>query len=323
MATVPLGGRGGIALLGGEQMGGKTTEQLVAQYLRARRVAREHNAITQRGASYTLASFAKAVPADPKRIHQRHILRWLDQPGCTDATLATKYGTVRAFTRWASATGEIDKDPTFGITGPKRPRRIPRAVDPCDIELLLDTAPCPRLRAAESLMACEGLRISEVCRLQLGDIDWRTRTIRAHGKGDKERLVHLTPTTGRAIKAYLACHPVASGPLIRSFHDGHSPISTGRLGRLVSAHMAEIGIKAFPRDGKSPHALRHSYGSDLMDAGATITEVADLMGHESIQTTMVYQRRVDMERTRSLVEGRSYAGGLRSVGRRDPLPEAR
>jgi len=291
-----------------------TTGQLVDDYMRARRVAREHTAATSRAVFYTLAEFSKAVPKDPNRIRPKHIIAWLDQPNVSDGTIATKYGQVRAFMKWASSTGKIRTDPTFGIKGPKRPRRIPRAVDPCDISLLFSTAPDLRLLVAMSLMACEGLRISEVCRLQTGDIDWRMNTIRAHGKGDKERVVHLSPTTAGAIHRYLAGSPTGAGPLIRSFLDDRSPVSSNQLGRLVSAHMASVGVKRFPRDGKSPHALRHSYASDLVDAGLTIPEVADLMGHESIQTTMIYQRRVDLEKTRALVEGRSYAGGLWSVG---------
>jgi len=292
---------------------GTTTAQLAEKYLRARRLLREHSRTTQRTVRYTLAGFVAAVPADPNRIRVKHVLKWMDQPGCKDSTMATKLGTVRAFLGWASATGEIKKDPTFGMKGPKRPRRLPRAIDAPDIEVLFDTATDRRLRCAESLMACEGLRLSEVVGVQLGDIDWRNRSLRIIGKGDKEREVHLTPASATAIKAYLAECPTTAGPLIRSTQDQRKALSPNRLGRLVSEHMAAIGLKEFPRDGRSPHALRHSYGSDLVEQGATIVQVADLMGHESIDTTMRYQRRSDLERTRVASEGRSYAAALRPV----------
>lgn len=289
------------------------TVQLSYRYMRARAASREHAKSTQRTVRYVLAEFVGQVPGDPLLIKPRHILRWLESQSGVNSTVATKYGAVRAFTGWACATGEIPKDPCLGIAGPKRPRRVPRAFDPTDVDLLLNQAPTRRLRAAMSLMACEGLRISEVCTVQIGDIDRRNGIVRVIGKGDKERLVHLTPATAAAIDAYLFESPVASGTLIRSLHDARSPITTTQLGRLISAYMVEVGVKAFPRDGRSPHAFRHSYGSDMISGGATLPEVADLMGHEAIQTTMLYQRRVDMERTRSVAEGRSYAHILRPV----------
>jgi len=290
---------------------GSTTGDVVACYMHERTATREFAATTARTVGYVLRGFAEACPDDINKIKPSHVIRWIErQSKCRTSTVASRYGTVRAFLRWANATGRMTKDPSLGIKGPERPRRQPRALDPEEVSLLLATAPDTRTRLAVALMACEGLRISEVCSLQVGDIDWRRENITVIGKGDKQRTVHLSPSTKIAAKAYLAEWPASSGPLIRSQHDGVTPVGPNRLGRVVTAHMADEGVKDAPRDGKSPHAFRHTYGSDLVDEGLTIPEVADLMGHASVETTMKYQRNVDLNRTRDVANRRSYARGV-------------
>lgn len=286
----------------------ETTADLARAYQRARTVAREHNGKTRRSTAYTLAEFVMVAPAKARKIRQRHVLDWLDQPACCDSTMATKFGTVRAFLRWANATGHIPVDPTFGITGPRRPLRVPRALDPEEVELLFDTAPSKRLLVAEALMACEGLRLSETVGVDLHHIDWRHRSLHVEqGKGAKDRTVHLSPTTAGAVRSYLGEHPVAAGPLLRNEHDHRTRLGANRLGRLISEHMTAVGVKLHPRDGKSPHALRHSYCADLIDEGLTVPEVAQLAGHASYQTTMIYTRHVNLDKTRARVERRRYA----------------
>lgn len=298
---------------------------MVGRYLHERIAAREFAPTTARTAGYVLRDFARACPDDMDKTTRRHVLRWLgSQEGCATSTVASRYGTVKAFLRWASATGEMIKDPSHGIAGPTRPRRMPRAIDAIDVAAILATAPDARTRLAISLMVCEGLRLNEVCTLQLGDIDWRNEVITVIGKGDKQRQVHLSPATATAARTYLNEWPTAAGRLLRSLQDGISPVGPSRIGRVVTAHLAEQGLKAFPRDGVSPHAFRHSYGSDLVDAGLTMPQVADLMGHASIETTMRYQRRVDLGNTREVANARSYASGLAAVAApSDEAPKCR
>ena len=289
----------------------ETTGDVVASYLHTRTATREFAPTTARTAGYVLRGFADACPDDINRIRAKHIVKWIErQSKCRTSTVASRYGTVRAFLRWANATGRMKKDPSLGIKGPERPRRQPRALHPDDVTALLGTAPDSRTRLAIALMVCEGLRLSEVCSVQIGDIDWRREVITVIGKGDKQRSVHLSPTTKAAATAYLSEWPASSGPLIRSQHDGVAPVGPNRLGRVVTAHMSGEGVKDAPRDGKSPHAFRHTYGSDLVDEGLTLPEVADLMGHASVETTMLYQRNVDLTRTREVVNRRRYANGV-------------
>lgn len=287
-----------------------TTLDLIGEYIAERRVSRRFAGSTARTAQHTLITFAKSCPKDPGKISRRHVIKWLEaQEGLATSTVAQRLGVVRAFTRWASSTGRIRKDPCHSVQSPKRPIRVPRALDADKIELLLSQAPDTRVRLAISLGVCEGLRLAEIASLTIEGIDWRNRTILIRGKGDKERRVHLTPTTAGAIQMYLASYPASVGPLIRSL-DGTRAITSGHLGRIMTDHMRDVGVKGWSGDHVSPHALRHTFASDIADGGAVdLNQLAGLLGHASIQTTQVYLRGQDLARTREAVEARPYAGG--------------
>jgi len=298
---------------------------IISLYLAEKASTRRFASTTLKTARQTLIQFAGCCPDTFTKTTRRHVMRWFDtQATCATSTVAQRYGMVRAFTRWANANGRLPKDPCASITGPKAPRRQPRALDPADVMHLLDTAPTPRVRLAVSLMVCEGARLSEVSKMQIADLNWRHMTIDiVHGKGDKSRTVHMTPTTAAAIAAYLAEYPAASGPLIRSVQDPTRAISSQHLGRIVTDHFRAAGVKGWNGDGRSPHALRHTFASDLCDAGMPLPSVSELMGHANIATTQVYLRHVNLASTREAVEARPYAGGLRPVAGGGGLPGGR
>ena len=281
---------------------------IVARYLNERRTTRSFTKRTAINNGYILRALLEHCPDDFSKTRKRHIIRWMEsQHHCSTATVATRFGTVRAFTKWATAAGYVQADPCVGVQAPVRPRRQPRAMCAADIELLLDSAPDARLGLCLSLMVCEGLRLSEVVGVQVGDLDWHRMTVTVIGKGDKQRTVHMTPATAAAIRRYLTESPATTGALIRSAKDGMAPVTANYIGKLVTDHMRTCGLKGWARDGRSAHALRHTYASDLVDGGATIVAVAELMGHANVQTTMVYQRHIDLERVRRVVEARPYA----------------
>jgi integrase/recombinase XerC len=281
---------------------------IISTYINERVATRSFTKRTAVNNRYILRAFIDCCPDDFARTRRRHVVRWMESQGhCTTATIGTRLGTVRAFTKWATARGLVAVDPCASIDTPTRPRRQPRAMDADDIELLLSTAPDSRLALALSLMVCEGLRLSEATGLQVGDLDWVRRTVTVIGKGDKQRTVHMTPATADAVRRYLSEWPATSGPLIRSAKDGVSAVTSSYIGKLVTDHMRANGLKGWARDGRSAHALRHTYASDLVDAGATIVAVAELMGHANVQTTMIYQRGIRLEEVRRVVEGRPYA----------------
>lgn len=284
----------------------------VSVYLRERGAARELSPATMKNTRYVLMRFADACPADITKTNRRHVLRWMDEHrNLSDSTMAYHLGIVRSFCRWLVVTRKISRDPTLTIEGPKRPRRRPRAMTYEAIRTLLAATDDARLRVAVSLMLMEGLRLSEVTGVQVGDIDFDRRLLHVYGKGNKHRTVPLTSTTAAAMRVYMAeCPPAVVGPLIRSQQDPQRPISPNRLGRLVTDLMRDTGVKERAGDGRSPHALRHTAATDVLAAGASVTQVRDLLGHENVATTQVYLAAGDAEGLRAPMEDRPYARRL-------------
>lgn len=293
---------------------GETLRQAVSTYIAERRSNREFSASTIKTVTHTLRTFADVGPATPGQLQRQHITRWLDSQKVSDATLASRYGTVKAFCRWLVITRRLLRDPTLTIKGPKRPRRRPRALPAEQAQRVLDAAAHdPRLRAAVSLMLLEGLRLAETAGLQVGDFDLDRGVLYVLGKGNQERMIPLTRQSAAAVRDYLATSPVSSGPLLRSMHDDRSPITPAHLGRVVTGLFRACGVKSYNRDGRSPHALRHTAATDTLAAGAHIDQVRDLLGHQNVATTQIYLAPTDAEALRPFMEARTYAPPLRAV----------
>jgi site-specific recombinase XerD len=151
-----------------------------------------------------------------------------------------------------------------------------------------------------SFMHGEGLRRVEVSRMLIDDIDQRAASVRLRGKagqGNTTRVVPLSATTARLYDAYseseaalLGLRTLASGPVFRNRNDPHLGISADMIGRLVTAALYEIGVKHGPRDGRHPHALRHTMATEALEAGAALPMVQRFLGHQNPGTTHHYTR---------------------------------
>lgn len=283
------------------------TSHLADRYIRERRATYSLAPTSARTAAHTLTTFVRAVPADPAKIRGRHVTRWLAGHEVAASTLRTRYSHVRGFTRWLVLNGYATSDPMLGMTAPREPVRLPRALPAADVGALLDQCPDSRARLVVCLMVQLGLRRAEVTGLQVGDVERRDGMILVRGKGRRERWLPLTQQTTYALDSYLGEHPATVGPLIRSYHDDRSPITPDHAGRLVSVWMLSSGVKAGAWDGVAAHALRHTAASDVLDGGAHITDVQAMLGHASLETTQQYLRRPDAARLRVVMEGRRYS----------------
>lgn len=223
-------------------------------------------------------------------------------------TARSRFSHLRGFCAWAVTEGILPADPTVGIRGPRAVATVPRALTHNEIGALLELAG-PRERVALLLGAQEGLRRVEMTRLTTGDLDVENGLLRVFGKNSRERLVPLSDETWAALNAYLAADPpVAGGPLLHSRWTPAEPITPDHLGRLVSELMAAVGVKSGPWDGKSLHALRHTCANDMLDAGADLRDVQEMLGHAHLSTTAnVYARRLAaVGRLRRAAGGRAY-----------------
>ena len=211
------------------------------------------------------------------------------------ASAARTLVAVRGFHRFLALEGETTQDPAGGVAPPTIPRRLPKAISIGDVERLLaaasvgDTLAALRDRALLEVLYGAGARISEAVGLDLDDIDPDEGSVRLFGKGSKERVVPLGSYAQEAVTAYT----VRSRPSMASKGKGTPALFLnqrgGRLTRQsawavihVAARRAGLGAKI------SPHTLRHSFATHLLDGGADVRVVQELLGHASVTTTQIY-----------------------------------
>lgn len=283
--------------------------ETVNRYIAQRTGAGEFNRVTARDRRYVLHRFADQVgPNRPiGRLSPTDIEDWLTAQTCGANTKYSRLSMIRGFTRWCVDHHLIRTDPAAGIRGPKRPQGLPRSVGENLIVQILEA--CDERTAVCVLLGVqEGLRRAEIAALTTSDIDYDHRLILVHGKGNKERLVPLSDQTAAAIGRYLTAHPAGPyKPLIRSYHDGITGVVPKTVGAQIVAAMRAAGVKAKPWDGRSAHALRHSCAAHMLDHGADVRDVQEMLGHAHIATTGIYLRRAAATgRLRDAAAGRSY-----------------
>lgn len=283
----------------------------VSQYIRTRRNAGEWSAITASDARYTLTRFNNLYPNRKLAgIRRDDIERWLAgrRDTLSDRALARELSCVRTFFRWSTERGWITRDPTRGIKGPRRQEDEPRNLSRAEVSATILAAPDNRARLIISLMIQSGLRRGEVASARIENIAWRDQIMLVRGKGSKERIVPLPDETMEMLALYLSEHPASHGPLIRSYERPRDALTANYIGSMVSRVMYDAGVKQRPYDGKSAHAYRHSCADHMLEEGADVREVQELLGHESIATTNRYTKRRRAATTlRQAAGGRRYA----------------
>lgn len=237
------------------------------------------------------------------------LIDWLgarQDAGRARSTVARELAAVRSFHRYAAAEGLLSSDPTAALEVPRVPMGLPKALREDQINELLGavevTSPAGvRDAAMLEVLYGAGLRISELTGLSLADLDLESRTLRAFGKGAKERVVPIGSMAFDALAAYLgpAGRPLLEPERWSTREDSEAVFLNRRGGRLsrqgawgvVKKYAAAIGLSA----KLSPHVLRHSCATHMLDHGADIRIVQELLGHASITTTQIYTK-VSQER---------------------------
>jgi integrase/recombinase XerD len=219
------------------------------------------------------------------------------------ATTARKLSTLRGLTRHLTEAGVLAADPARSLPGPRRRRRLPKVLSVAEVDTLMaateGTGPLAlRDRAILELLYGCGLRSMELVALQLGDVLAAEAQIVVHGKGGKMRLVPLGAEAAAALRRYLergrgalegggrlvppsAVEPLRGAPLLLS-RSGR-PLRTSDVRRLVVRYSRLAGI-----DPVSPHMLRHAYATHMLERGADLRVIQELLGHASVSTTQVY-----------------------------------
>lgn len=215
-------------------------------------------------------------------------------------TVLRKVSAIRTFLRWAVKQKRIPSSPAEALDSPKRPKSLPRSVSVDEAFALCD-APDEkkpaglRDKAVIELLYGAGLRISELCGLDLDDVDLRSLSVRVFGKGRKERVVPFHDAAREALERYLdeGRPRLAQDPEERALFVGERG---GRLSdRVVRRFLSRYGIEVGARGRVHPHKLRHAFATHLLEGGADLRGIQELLGHASLGTTQRYTH-VDLAR---------------------------
>jgi integrase/recombinase XerD len=256
---------------------------LTRAYLHERHARSEFSAETVRAVRYTLYNFAAHVGGIPAhRLTRRHVETWLSDDTLAAATLRARLTRLRMFCTWLVDQKLLKVDPTYGLKGPRRQRRLPRGLHNEDVQLTLDACPDRRGQLIVLLMVQEGLRCGEVSRLQVDDINTTERLMLVRGKGGHERALPITEETWAALGGYLAETGVKQGPVIRSQVRPGRGVSPQHVSDLVRGWMGSVNVAA------TAHALRHTCATDLLRSGVHLRDVQHALGHASLATTELY-----------------------------------
>ena len=283
---------------------------------------------TQRNYEQALTEFylwhkneRRSTPAWAKlqRDDFRNYLRFLGRQNLSRAAIALRFSGMRTFYRFLIRQGGAESSPIKNLSLPKQGRRLPQFLTKEQMVALLEAplkalespksksagrpvsaAACYRdVAVLETIYSC-GLRISELCGLRVTDIDWNERIVRVRGKGKKERLVPISETALRAIETYwsfLPGRPSGELAVFLSETKSRSPVSSLMLARRLKKYLMLAGLDP----SLTPHKLRHSYATHLLDAGADLRSVQELLGHAHLATTQVYTH-VSTERLKRAYE---------------------
>ena len=228
----------------------------------------------------------------------RAYLGVLYERGLGKASAARALASVRSWFKWLAKEGKVGSNPALLVSTPKRPLHLPRVPSMEEVNRVLDTrdeegAWPERDRVIFELLYGCGIRNSELCGLNLGSVRWGDDAILVRGKGKKERLVPLGDAAARALREYL---PGRAGRLERagklgvealllnSSARGECRLTTRSVGRIVKKTATDRGLA----DDVHPHTLRHAFGTHMLEEGADLRAIQEMLGHERLSTTQRY-----------------------------------
>ena len=287
----------------------------VSKFLTNLAAERGASVFTQRNYRQALTEFCRwhqedrRLAPDWSALHRddfRSYLRFLGRHELSRAAIQLRFSALRSFYKFLIRRGAVAASPIKNISLPKLEKRLPKFLTAQQMVALLD-APLQPLKAPrkkgpgrpagaaacyrdaailETIYSC-GLRISELCGLNAEDVDWSERLVRVRGKGKKERLVPIGEPALQAIRNYwsvLERAPAGNTPVFLSENGRAGGLQVRILQRRLKQHLATAGLDPH----LTPHKLRHSYATHLLEAGADLRSVQELLGHAHLVTTQVY-----------------------------------
>lgn len=283
----------------------------VDEFLEQLKVVRKVSEHTLRAYARDLADFAAFLEADSivdwRQVTAHHLRRFLNHlfgQGYERRSIARKLSSVRSLFRFLARTGRIGANPAVDLRQPRLPQKLPSVLDQAQVERLLEapdtcTPRGMRDRALLELMYAAGLRVSEIVALQIGDVNFAEGIVRVRGKGAKERIAllhdealdwlsrYLTESRPKFLRrtqlTQLTQPTQPTQPLFLS--QKGTPLTVRQVHRIVVGYARKV--LGHP---VSPHALRHSFATHLLEGGADLRVIQELLGHASLAATQIYTR---------------------------------
>ena len=263
--------------------------QIIAQYLEYLELEKGLSQNTIDAYRRDLSEFSKGLD-DIQKIDRMTIntfVRKLREDKLAASSVIRKIASLRGFFKWASSTGIITKNPAATLEQPKVPQRLPKVISLKEIEEMLHNNLNPLEHVIMELLYSCGLRVSELVNLKLNDIDLNSKYVRCFGKGSKERIIPMGEMAKNIIKEYLPERDL----LIKKYNLSTKNLLIMSNGRQITRQDVYTFIHA---QGKlihkniSPHTLRHSFATHLLENGADLRVVQELLGHSDVSTTQLY-----------------------------------
>jgi integrase/recombinase XerC len=225
----------------------------------------------------------------------RKYLAEMQSSGLSRATMARKLASLRSFVKFMCREDILPGNPIANVSTPKQDRRLPRFLYPIEIDLLLNAPNTSRVlgrrdKAILETMYASGVRVSELVAINMGDINWGEETILIRGKGNKERLAPLGRQAKKALQDYLEN---SRNHLLQAGQATNDAVFLNRFGgrlsgrsirNIINKYVEEVAIT----QKVSPHTLRHSFATHLLNGGADLRSVQELLGHVKLSTTQIY-----------------------------------
>jgi integrase/recombinase XerC len=271
------------------------------RHLALEKNASEHTVKSYREDLTQLLEFARSRLPEGVAVEMAHLtarllrayLAWLHQEGYAKSTVARRVAAVRSWCRFLRRQGVLAVNPADGLRAPRQDKKLPHFLKEDQVPRLLEAPPDTPLgvrdRAILETLYSAGLRVSELTGLNVDDLDLEGGTATVRGKGKRERLALLGPQAVEALRQWLTLRPGlaakrARAPAALLLNKNGTRLTSRSVGRLLEKYVGATGLD--PRS--SPHTLRHSFATHLVDAGADIRSVQELLGHRSLATTQIY-----------------------------------